>query len=387
MFAHGTRGAEERVILKPDWASSTAKQLVQLLTTGQMSAQEVKSCDRESWHLLQEAAQQILLNISLRVPDFVDDRHRVGILNHAQTDLLFNVIEQLNGPKVELNFPSSLSDGVGTGCKPISVDNWLTLLEQGFAIKKSDEPASFFQVVAETSPPPQEAGEPHPELDGLLSSLDLDLALSSPMTHEERQYQLQAYSSTSSIGTMLNTMCQMLHRHRSVPDVRAYSKEEFSLRLPCGLALIKSLKSLSKRGLKVKVHRGNTLGYYLGGSNNLGCCPTVYGNLQKIQAFLNVIPEEMMRPVVTGNSSFISCSLKVCAPSSETLDRLVKATGACKDNPNTLGVDVRSNAFFAVKSVSDMRLLLAAMIDGGGSVDNGDVVPTLFILGYPKGVF
>ena len=128
VFAHGTREAEERVILKPDWASSTAKQLVKLITT---TSVQVQSCDRESFHLLQEAAQQILLNISLRVPDFVDERHRVGALIQEQTDLFFNVTEQLSGPKVELSFPSSPSSRVGTGCRPISVDNWLTLLEHG----------------------------------------------------------------------------------------------------------------------------------------------------------------------------------------------------------------------------------------------------------------
>ena len=89
----------------------------------------------------------------------------------------------------------------------------------------------------------------------------------------------------------------------------------------------------------------------------------------------------------TGDSSLKWCSLRVCAPSSETLDSLVKAVGACKDNPNTLGVDVRSKAFFAVKSVSDMKLLLAAIIDGGDRVENGDVVPTLVVLQYPKGIF
>lgn len=181
-------------------------------------------------------------------------------------------------------------------------------------------------------------------------------------------------------------MCQLLRQHRLGlgSDVRVYSQEQFSLRLPCSFTystyLEKTAKSLLNRGLKVNLHRGNSLGYFLGGSSTFAVCPTIVGTLQQIRAFLSVIPEKMMKSCSGGDASAKWCSLRVCAPSSETTDRLLKAVGACQDNPNTLGVDVRSKAFFAVKSVNDMKLLLAAMINGGGSIDTVDVVPTLVIL-------
>jgi len=81
VFAHGTREAEERIILKPDWASSTAKTLVQLLTAENTT---VHIRERQSFHLLEEAAQQILLNISSRVPAFVAKGQHTGVINHAQ---------------------------------------------------------------------------------------------------------------------------------------------------------------------------------------------------------------------------------------------------------------------------------------------------------------
>ena len=84
VFAHGTREAEERVILKPDWASSTVKQLVQILTTWKTFAY---SRELESFYLLEEAAQQILLNILFRAPT-------TCMLLESYTDLF---VTQYNG--------------------------------------------------------------------------------------------------------------------------------------------------------------------------------------------------------------------------------------------------------------------------------------------------
>jgi len=295
------------------------------------------------------------------------------------------VTEQLNGPKVKVEFPSSISDGTGTGDKPISFDDWLTLLDQGITMKKSEESAPSFEVVSEINPQPQPSL--HQSFCDQFFHLPPKIA---------KSYHLQANASTVTIGSMINTMCQMLHQHNAQSDVRVYSREEFSLRLPCrflfGQVLEKTVRSLSSPGLKVYLHKGNSLGYYLGGSNTFGTCPTITGTIHQIQAVLGGIPEEMMLTYFdhwsTEISSFNWCSLRVCAPRPDTLNRLVRAAKACEDNPNTLGVDVRSKAFFAVKTVKDMKLLLGGMINGGGVADDAaDEVPTLVILGQPRGVF
>ncbi len=405
MFAHGTREAEDRVILKPDWASSTAKQIVQLLATGKIALTVRPRSRRErEFFLLTEAARQLLLNISFRAT--VDEGRQVDNLNLTQVESFVNLCEiltvdaqitlnrssstcvrsiddeQLEGPKVEMEFQNSLGClSLKTGKEHFILDNWQTFIGRGLTIKKRDESSSSAPV-SETNPP--EESDSLGQFRHFFSGLRLT---------KETRYHLQSYSATKSIGTMLNTMCQILHQHNAVADVRAYSKEEFSLRLPCRHIYQRALEKIadSCRSVSVRIHTGNSPGYYLGGSLlSNSPCPTIIGNLQQIQAFLSVVPEKMMqthRSRSTGDSSTKWCSLRVCAPSSKTLDRLFKAVGACQANPNTLGVDVRSKAFFAVKSVSDMKLLLAAMIDGGGSVENGDVVPTLVILEQPKGIF
>jgi hypothetical protein len=374
VFAHGTQEAEERIIRKPDWTSSTAKTIVQLLSEGNTTVHS-----RESFYLLEEAAQQILLNISPRVPAFVSvaKGQHTGVINHAQIESFFNVTEQLNGPQVKVEFPD----------EPISFDDWVTLLDQGIVMKKSDESAPSFRVVLEMNA--------QPALNYSLPDRFFGLGIGS---QRELPYHLQARASTVTLGSMLNTMCQMLHRHSAQrqSDVRVYSQEEFSLRLPCRWILApnleKIIRSQSSQGLKAYLHKSDRLGYFLGGSSSFAACPTITGTLKQILDFINLLPVEMMQTYSdhrsTGDSSFKWCSLRVSAPRPETLDRLVRATKACEDNPNTLGVDVRSKAYFAVKTLTDMKLLLGAMINGVGVVDDSaDNEPTLFILNQPKGVF
>lgn len=149
VFAHGTQEAEERIIRKPDLTSSTAKTIVQLLSEGNTTVHS-----RESFYLLEEAAQQILLNISPRVPAFVSvaKGQHTGVINHAQIESFFNVTEQLNGPQVKVEFPKG-SLGIFYD-EPISFDDWVTLLDQGIVMKKSDESAPSFRVVLEMNAQP-----------------------------------------------------------------------------------------------------------------------------------------------------------------------------------------------------------------------------------------
>jgi hypothetical protein len=65
------------------------------------------------------------------------------------------------------------------------------------------------------------------------------------------------------------------------------------------------------------------------------------------------------------------------------------------DKPNTIGLDVDANAFFAVKTLDDMRMLLAEMDTGidtrkllGLAPNTAALGPlAVTILTYPKGVF
>jgi hypothetical protein len=67
------------------------------------------------------------------------------------------------------------------------------------------------------------------------------------------------------------------------------------------------------------------------------------------------------------------------------LSKLLSAITKCEDNPFTLGLDVSANAFFAVKTLADMKLLLhhASGEQQASSLDGIRLVT----LTYPRGVF
>ena len=90
-----------------------------------------------------------------------------------------------------------------------------------------------------------------------------------------------------------------------------------------------------------------------------------------------------------GKEELSVCSLHVRAPSSETLDKLIRASFSCVQNPGTIGVVWNINAFIAVKTVDDMRLLLKNMKEPRPSGFSPNALITLHELKdcCSKGVF
>ena len=134
---------------------------------------------------------------------------------------------------------------------------------------------------------------------------------------------------------------------------------------------------------------GFSQGYYLDGGQK--ACPTFSGTPRNLLNALDVHVAlvEKMGAAFTEPSK---CSLRITCPSTKTLDALVQACFSCHDNPGTFGVDWDANAFFAIKTFSDMKILLKRLAELLGSGDTiARSVPTqdfaLHHLGYPKGVF
>ena len=79
------------------------------------------------------------------------------------------------------------------------------------------------------------------------------------------------------------------------------------------------------------------------------------------------------------------------APVPSTLRTLIEATGSCEDNPNTLGVDFDANAYFCIKNMKDMMLMLEALCNTSAHSSHAHRVPStslrLFDLNQPTGIF
>ncbi len=104
----------------------------------------------------------------------------------------------------------------------------------------------------------------------------------------------------------------------------------------------------------------SSLGYYL--NVDVGDpCATFFGSFQQLNEALRMIPDNLISNKHASGKSGKSCALRVCAPRDENLLRLLAATQHCQDNPGTLGVDIDANAYFAVKTIGDMKILLSRL--------------------------
>lgn len=219
-----------------------------------------------------------------------------------------------------------------------------------------------------------------------------DMTLST-LQLESSEYLVRS-KSLSSAATVLR-VCRHIHEGCDSSNVRVFAREEFSLRIPCSLLFgLETLVDKIERGSGIKgyVHKKSSLGFYLEGSND-GCCPTFTGTFQQLEKALSLLPEDLISSYAQRLGSekgkqVKRCALRVCAPRETTLASLTMACHKCQDHPGTLGVDMKSKAFFAVKSVRDMKIMLSHLSRQHSTLDlQSDRRLKVLDLTYPKGVF
>jgi hypothetical protein len=176
-------------------------------------------------------------------------------------------------------------------------------------------------------------------------------------------------------------------------STRRFLHEEFSIRIPVNFCfeVLSLVDKITKQvGVRGYMHSKNSLGYFLEGSNACGC-PTFTGSFAQLHATMSLMPEEIISVYDSRLSSAETrgqCkrwSLRVCAPSAATLERLAAACRQCRENPGTLGVSFDSNAYFAVKTIADMKVMLEYLASGTPCPATFEF--KLIELTYPKGVF
>jgi len=173
--------------------------------------------------------------------------------------------------------------------------------------------------------------------------------------------------------------------NQSSRNVKVFSEQEFSLRIPChfGYELLggnKLMETHKELGLRAYIHNKSSLGYYLNGGQET--CPTFFGTFPQLHAVVQTFPIKLMASAGAGPR----CALRICAPSSQTLAHVLAATQYCVDNPSTLGVDLTSNAYFAVKTHGDMKLLLEQLASGQPALARNSGIKVVELT-YPKGIF
>lgn len=274
----------------------------------------------------------------------------------------------------------------------LTCDSWFDLLSNGITVYEDAKPAIL--LVATLPPKPKPELSP---LDELLAAAELSVGNGTFVfglgLGNTSKFKVQA-SSIYSYGSLMQRLCKVFQNHRDhgPQQGRPLSHEGFSLRVPCnfGFRLGAARERIANAtGANIYFHKGTSLGYYLDGSND--GCPTIAGTWKQIKDALNMLSDQWIE---TYSSRFSGdkkeckrCSMRLTAPTTETLDRLVSAVQVCRENPGTLGVDLKTKAFFAVKTVNDMKLLLEAVVSNERTTGENVAPLTLAALNYPKGVF
>jgi hypothetical protein len=366
VFAHDTTETKDFVLHKPDWTLGTAKALVEVMTLGKVSLRDYPAYTR-----LLEAADQVLLleDIRLLLPPVV--KHPTGNDDQTQDAAIAFMLRFM-----ESDFGNFQNSFVLHTSKNIAASTWVSLLhdniwlgpfEDGMAVKLCQEDGQQHGQQEDVRKRPacsllSQLGRISHDVSGF--SIE-SLQVKSEAESMGEALRVKTREESMGVALALQHICTALRR--DIPPSTAYDnrkihflRQEFSLRIPVSfLGLTKETIELitKETGAKGYMHNKSNLGYYPSCHNVGGSpCPTFFGSFQKLNDTLRLFPESEIAKDDKGNTR---CALRVCAPSGENLLRLIAATRHCKESPGTLGVDVEANAYFVVKTVQDMKIMLS----------------------------
>ena len=372
IFAHGTIEAQDLVVRKPDWTLATATNLVNLITTGSVLIQ--KSVEYTN---LAKAADQILLpgQILLLPPSCIQKQSISSVKELEATMLYCMNRSQLADKENRLTLVTP---------KKITSLSWQNLLGQSVIVISTDEE---FRV-GWHRPPRHSNTSSDSKTTIVFPNLFVKMCGGDAQGPTARfpvdEYAIKSVKKSIAVG--LDHFCSILRGAKGDRDnKKVFHSEEFSIRVPCDIIIadMQLLQTITKETqASGYIHGKSSLGYYLDGGNDIPC-PTFFGTFEQLRHALSLIPIQAVHEDRQGRKR---CSLRVCAPNHNTLQHLIASTHHCQDNPGTFGVDIATNAYFAVKSVSDMKLMLSYL--AGNACPEPPKHPTKVTdLTYPKGVF
>ena len=383
LFKHNTQETSTRLINKPDWTLLIAEHVITILTE---SSAHVAPSDITD---ITKAMDQILENITVQS---TEDQEAYD-LKQMDWKLLENPPSSLS--RLLLSQPAVVFQKKKLSCSALARNGiYLT----------SGSGKLYVKHVPKNKPA-------HAELRSMLDAFArfplVGLAgLAGSASTREDQFDVLAHSQTHSVPKMIQTITTHLYEPQlSHRTHKRFASEEFALRIVGGsddLSYMQNVVNSIKAETKVRgfVHYKNSQGFYLNGGQEP--CPTFFGDIKTLYKCLLLFEQKV--DIGAGIVRFlgtdsiprkITCSLRLAAPSENTLNDAIYGLGKLSCNPNTLGVDVGANSFYMVKIFNDMIVLLNSMVESSEgrrkkttySQGRENVPIHLTKLTYPKGIF
>jgi hypothetical protein len=362
VFRHEMVESKSRRLTKPDWTVATAKGFVELVTQ-----EKVQSDNALDFLNLIDACEQMLCPVEIIPSGAVKTDSQV--MDKESVIKLYEVTTS-NHFEWELQTKQRLSS-----------DTFYRFLEHNIAVSTEED---FHLRIIKKKPARESELFAMPNRIGLIS-------FASPL-YKESCWRIccDRLDFHSCFYEVYKSLC----RENPADEVHRIShKEQMSLRAPTsdpGFVHSHLVDQVcNKTGVQGYNHQASSLGFYLDGSNH-GSCPTFTGSFKQLKDTLNLLNEEAISTYQDRSSSkkYKRCSLRVTAPTHDTVSRLIAACHHCTDNPDSLGADFRGNAMYAIKTVRDMKILLTHLADGSKAVSSRDTGSFKLVeLTYPKGVF
>jgi BTB/POZ domain len=358
VFSHNTKESDTRTIGKPDWTSETARLVINYLINDTV-----------------EVATNNLQELTMALDQLLVYEYRT--VNFMRVDQMRNYLYgdgYKNMQRIRSRFENSIQSPWGLQFRPgISSGMWHHLYYQSIMLGGQSLYLSVLYKTGDSSSSGSSIGD----------KCTIDLAEKKPGqgVGPLYVYSLSRKDAADSILEVIRSLCKLsfyqqfrylgqskqvieLHINREVTGADLQSlKDDLLIRSGCVCSSIEKLQSISCEDI------------------DHGFCMTLSGTFQQLYDGLSVIDEDMIEAYKcrsNDNLIYKRGLLIVCTPTSTTTALLVEACGTCIDDPNTLGFNVPSESIVALKSVSDIKLMLQYMCHHSEAQDSTLEKPFVF---------
>jgi len=353
VFVHSPKEIEKCCTMKIGWDIATAKYLIKLILSKSTIVEDMTTLQK-----VLDAADQVLLS-NVRVGTSFNTSYKDAM----DQEMFMSYACSLPNDN---NAGTFIFETTAYTAQKLSVVSclWRTLADKGIFVCSEDGYWSIHHDHKRTV-----FSENRDELSDVFTSFLRSIDESSLDFGGRVALKITTDDSKLSIGQCINSIRSIIAINIASSEERMISGEEFSLRLCLdgGTLNDRIVNKIRKAtGAHGYADSKSASSYYLrkGGDVSFGVFKFfgTFDKLQKVLQYVHAVFLDQKDPFCRARFNTSQCSLRVCNPTEENLHHVIRATLACQENPGTIGMNIKSNSYYAVKTSSDMTMMLNTLV-------------------------